>query len=356
MKTEKFPSIEAFDRVVSRQAYMRENEADAYTPEIRLRPKIKMHGTNAAFGVSPSEIWCQGRTERYTEQNNGGGAWGVLIGFAQRVRQRQADLLETTNATIMVYGEWAGSGVQKKDAITQIGRKVFMPFAVMIREPFDADGLTEREVRKRVQVLTAPEQIREILGFEDEALIVLPWAGPEVCFDFSSEEDLEATLSDVNAMSEAAGEVDPFVKEVFGVEGPGEGYVYVPDSSLSPISLELYADVAFKAKASRHRVKISDKAAKIHADLPQDVHDFVETFVTENRMEQMLEERLGGVPEKRRTGDFVAAVIKDVFKESEPERAALGVGDKQISPLIAKKAAAWFLDRATIAYDPQNDF
>lgn len=348
-----FPSIEAFDRLAAFQAYVREKSPEAYRPQVSLRGKIKLHGMNTAFGAGPDGIWAQSREHILTPALDPGGARTTLLGFADRFAQENASLIDMEGFTFTVFGEWAGTGVQKKDAITQIGRKMFFPFLVSFHGPgFTARPEDRRAERRQILVDTAPERIREWIGFEDPSLFVMPWDGDAVTFDFADPERLEAAVEAINARSEAVGLSDPFVRDLFGVEGPGEGLVYVPDTTSGPITLDTYANLTFKAKAARHRVKISDKAAKIATELPKDAHDFVETFVTENRMEQMLAEKLSGDTDKTRTGDFVAAVIKDVFKESVPERAALDVTDKALSGLISRKAAKWFMARSTVRFDP----
>lgn len=345
-----FPSIEAFDRINSYQAYMREKNPSEYDPVIRVRPKIKLHGVNAAFGVGPKGLWVQSRDALLSPDNHLYRAYDTLMPFAKVLADIHASAVEA-GWTFTVFGEWAGPGVQRKDAVTGISQKMFFPFMVTSHSPdFRPSPEDRRAERRQIRAHTAPAAIQELLGFEARSMMVMPWAGEGVTLDFRDMTSVQSVLDGVNARSEEAGIVDPFILETFGVEGPGEGFVYAPDSAVTPLNLETYANLTFKAKAERHRVKISDKAAKIATELPADAHEFVETFVTENRMQQMLNEKLGGDTDKTKTGAFVAAVIKDVMKESGPEREALDVSDKALSGLMSRKAAKWFLDRSTIAF------
>lgn len=345
------PSIETFDRIMSYLAYVKEERPQHYAPEFTLRPKIKLHGMNSGFGVSPEHVWAQGRTEILSKKNPLAGAFPVLTSLAEKFAQTQKELRES-GWTATVMGEWAGQGVQRKDAITQIGKKMFFPFGITLQGPdFVSSPDDRRSERRQMKIITDPAAIQKFLGFTDERMMIIPWAGPAVTFNAEDTTSLEAALDQINALSEEIGVCDPFVRDTFGVEGPGEGLVYVLDSGEGTINYQTYADYIFKAKAERHRVKISEKAAKIHAEIPEDVHAFVDAFVTENRMEQMLHDKLGGDTDKKRTGDFVAAVIADVLKESVPERAAMNVTDKAIGGLVAKKASKWFLAQATVAYD-----
>lgn len=347
----KFPSIESFDRVMAHKAWKAENAADRHQPEFILRPKVKLHGVNLGIGVGPEGGWIQSRKTVLSAQDDLDNAHKSLSAVMERLLAARAEEVAHGHR-ILVFGEWAGAGIQKKDAVTAIGRKAFFPFLVAVTPPDYAETDDVRADRRAVSAYTAPEQIRRLIGFEDDMVIVLPWAGPAVRF---SSDDLDATgrvLDAVNASAEAVGEQDPFIKAMFGVEGPGEGLVFVPDTATGAVSLEDYSNLTFKAKAERHRVKASAKAATVRAEIPANALAFADAFATENRMEQMLSEKLGGEADKRRTGEFVKAVVSDVMKESVPERAALGVDDKVISGLISKRASAWFVERAENSWRP----
>lgn len=347
----KFPSIESFDRVMAHKAWMAENAADRHQAEFVLRPKVKLHGANLAVGVGPEGAWVQSRTALLSPEDDLYNAHKSLSGVMKKLLSARAEEIAHGHR-IVVFGEWGGSGIQKADAVTAIGRKAFFPFLVAITPPGFEESDDVRDDRRAINAYTDPDQIRRLIGFEDEMIIMLPWAGPAVIF---SSDDLDGTgraLDAVNATAEAVGEQDPFIKAMFGVEGPGEGLVFVPDTASGAVSLEDYSNLTFKAKAERHRVKASAKAASARAEIPADAVAFADTFATDNRMEQMLSEKLGGEADKRRTGEFVKAVVSDVMKESVPERAALGVDDKVISGLISKRASAWFVERAENSWRP----
>lgn len=341
----KFPSIESFDRVMAHKAWMAENAADRHQAEFVLRPKVKLHGANLAVGVGPEGAWVQSRTALLSAEDDLYNAHKSLSGVMKKLLSARAEEIAHGHR-IVVFGEWGGSGIQKKDAVTLIGRKAFFPFLVAVTPPGFEEGEDARVDRRAIRAYTDPEQIRRLIGFEDDLVIVIPWAGPAVEFSSDALDATARALDAVNDAAERVGDVDPFILEKFGIEGPGEGLVFVPDSASGEISLEDYSDLTFKAKAERHRVKASAKAATTKTEIPADVFAFVETFATDNRMEQILSEKLGGDADKGRTGEFVKAVVGDVMKESVPERSALGVDDKVVSGLISKRASAWFLNKA----------
>lgn len=340
----KFPSIGEFNNAVGYQSYAKENQPEHYSPEVTLRAKIKLHGMNMAFGMDKDGVWVQSRNGKVTAENDSTGLCPMLMSIAEESREKNRTLLEEGHK-IVFYGEGAGTGLQKKDAITLIGKKAFFPFLMAIVPPSFSSSEDPREVRKQVRVMTEPDLIATMIAVTHPNMHVMPWATEPVLMNYEDTESLQKEVDVINGLVEKIGEEDPFVKELFGVSGMGEGMVFVPVHKSGIITMETFANLAFKSKSERHRVKISDKAAKIIAEIPEDVKSFVEMFVTDNRMEQILTEQFGGVPDKKQTGAFIIAVTEDVFKESIPEREAMNADEKHIRSLASKRIAGWLLDK-----------
>lgn len=347
-----FPSIQTFDGVIGRKLWQLENEPITAPSEFSLRPKIKLHGTNIGVGIGPDGTWVQSRSMLLGPDNDHHHAHASLDGFSKRLLEQNKESVDD-GLRITIYGEWAGTGVAKKDAVTQIGKNVFFPFAVAIIPPDYVETDDVRKNRSQITVVTDPNTIKAIIGFEDDLVVVLPWAGKSVTFFPGDLSRTASALDEVNQAAEDIGIVDPFIKELFGVEGPGEGLVFVPEAGpQNPITLEDYSNTAFKAKAERHRVKKSAKAANAKTEIPQDVQDFVDVFATENRMEQMFNEKVGGVLERRLTGDFVQALIADVMKESQTERGSLDVNEKVLKNMLGHRAKTWYLAKCENDWRP----
>ena len=108
-----FPSIEAFDRINNYQAYMREKNPSEYDPVIHVRPKIKLHGVNAAFGVGPKGIWAQSRDTVLSPENHLYRAYDTLMPFAQMLADIHASAVEA-GWTLTVLASGPGQAFRKR--------------------------------------------------------------------------------------------------------------------------------------------------------------------------------------------------------------------------------------------------
>ncbi len=207
MPFEKFPSLESFGHVWRYHATLIGGKIVTY------RAKIKLHGTNAAIRVEDGTVTGQKRTsDVFVGADNAGfAAW-----LEPRKEFWNLDP-EDVPHTVTYFGEWAGPGVQSGDAVAQLDKKYFFIFAVKIDD----------------EMFVEPEQIESYLPHDAGAalddVIVLPWADlPAIEIDFSNPTTADARAEFMSEAAEKAGEVDPFIKDMFGVEGHGEGYVWVP--------------------------------------------------------------------------------------------------------------------------------
>lgn len=342
----KFPSIESFGNVMKFKEWQKESRPETYKAEFSLRPKVKLHGTNLGLGTRDGEVWIQSRNGKIEDGDSFMQAETLLRDVGPLVHEAGKRIC-APGETLVIFGEWAGNGIQNKDAVTLIGKKMFFPF-LLAKAPAE---LPEdiNEARSLISVIADPAEIRRTLGFEHPMIMILPWAGEERRFSTDDVDFTASVIEEINEDVDRIAVADPFIREAFGVVGPGEGLVFVPSG---PTNLLEYSNLSFKAKTEAHRVKKSAKAASVKVEVPESAHAFVEDFVTENRMEQMLSERIGGELDKARTGDFVRSVIEDVMKESAAERAEMGVDDKVLTGLISKRAAKWFVDRCENSWAP----
>lgn len=325
----KFPSIESFAHA---HTFM-SRKMDP-TP-IRYGAKIKLHGTNGGIRINDDgTVVAQSRTRDLTPEDDN-------YGFARWVEANAASF--RINPVIMkgaegapdiehvtYFGEWAGLGIQQKDAVTQLNQKYFFIFAMQIND----------------LMYTDPDLIESTMAKDCDNVLVLPWH-----FIFESEIDwinaarTNAMIDVINDQVEKIGEVDPFIRDVFGIEGVGEGLVLVPYTGTEGIDRDLYSALTFKAKTEAHRVKSTVKAVSQRMEVPQDVKDFVSMFVTDARCEQALHEACDGIAERARTPNFLKWMGGDVQKESVAELGEAGLDWKQVAGQVNKAAAHWFLLR-----------
>lgn len=269
---------------------------------IMYRPKVKLHGTNAAVRVYPEgKIQAQSRSKDISVDNDN-------FGFARWVAdQRWFHLSEP----YVIFGEWVGPGVQSGVALTQIPSKTFAVFAV-----------------KQGEVLiTEPDQIRFYVLPE---IPVIPWHTDTRIQLWMGQENT-AQVEWINTITEQADKICPWVKVNYNIEGPGEGFVFYPID-------QPFEGYAFKSKGTTHRVT-GPKAAQMKAPAPESVLAFAELVLTPARLEQMA----GNVFTKENIGPFIGAVCRDVAKECVEE---LGDLDwKQVSNVLVRKAREWYIGR-----------
>lgn len=327
MSFTKFPSIESF-------AHVWRSMARRFNPApTRYGAKIKLHGTNAGVRIDKDGyVTAQSRSRDLTlDSDNAGFAAWVDRTCEQWTFYPPAihDMVFHDVEKVIYFGEWAGKGIQRKDAVTQLDGKFFFVFAVQIDD----------------RIITDPVLI-EAMCPDIDNLIVLPWHMDfESSVDWSDPTAANAWVDILNEEVERIGECDPFIKDIFGIEGVGEGLVLMPNTTGNSDGIERdeFATQTFKAKSEAHRVKKTEKAVSKRVEVPEGVPEFVEAFVTEARCQQGLVEACDGIAEKPRTADFLKWIGGDVKKESEAELADMGLEWPQVAKHVNKAAVNWFM-------------
>jgi phage pi2 protein 07 len=328
----KFTDIESFHNVLKDRG---KNEFLSAIPECEYLPKIKLHGTNAGIHITGDGVFPQKRSEFISlEKDN--------FGFALWVKQNEQEfydiaLLPTHDRgynfhELIIYGEWAGPGVQKGVAISQIPQKSFFVFCV--------DFINNRGVKFHfIDPLTISTWVPSI-----ERLYVLPWeidVETPMKVNFNSPGSIADFVEKVNSQVEDIEKNgDPYVKREFGIEGPGEGYVYYPNMN------ENMTRFLFKAKGEEHRVNKAKTAIQIDPDVLRSQQAFADKFVTEARCLQAVHEACAGEYDPKKTGDFLKWVMRDILKESEDELVASNLEWKKVTGPSSKKARDWFISKS----------
>ncbi|MEM6991241.1 MAG: RNA ligase family protein [Myxococcota bacterium] len=330
----KWSSIELLHHV--RTGLAKQHEADdAFTlPKLRYRAKVKLDGTNAAVHALADGVAAQSRTRLLTPQDDNYGFAGWLAANAAWARGLFPRL-----GRAVVYGEWCGQGIQKRTAVSRVGRKVFAIFAAQLGDP----------ARGTARLLVDPARLRALVP-EHPDVFVLPWHGDPVDLDFGDAASLQRGADQINAMVARVEARDPWVADTLGVEGLGEGVVLYPEmpaevDEAGTIDRDRYTALMFKAKGEAHRVAKQKKPAQIDPEVARSVAEFVALMVTEARLAQALEEGTGGDVDMRRLGEFLKAVATDVRKEGVVELEAANLTWKQVASAITARAKAWFVDR-----------
>lgn len=319
-KFKKFTSIEKFSDVWEK--------AQKYDLGKKLlRSKIKLHGTNAGVRIADGVVTAQKRTSDVTIEHDNAG-------FAQWV----STVNWKRDQNVIIYGEWAGPGVQKSDAISLIEGNRFFVFGVLL---LDLATLPKDWENPVANYVIEPELIKEYLP-EHQNIFVLPWFDSPMPLDSNRVQTARDIQYRVEAQIEAIGNEDPYVKAEFGISGSGEGLVIAPYDESGIVNIDVYNTYVFKVKSEAHAVKKTKNPAAIRTEVPDSVKDFANTFVTHARCQQMLDENCEGSLSPKVIGSFLKALNQDILKESKAELAEMEVEWKLIAKEINRKAVAWF--------------
>lgn len=296
--------------------------------------KIKLHGTNAGIHLEDGVLYPQKRSSFITVDNDN-------CGFAEFVSNLEYNCVTVFSRGIILYGEWAGPGVQKGDAVTQIENKTFFIFSI-----YDVSADYWYFSPSAIEFV-----VRDIFGdnYQDKRIRVLPWATEPITLDFSRQGDCQQFIDSVmKQVDEVIAKEDPYIKEAFGVRGTGEGLVMygIRGKSFDGSDLEnsVVFDYIFKAKTEAHSVQKSKNRNHVAPERPEGVDDFIEMFYTEQRFEQMLNQ-IGGEATREKTGQFMKAVMSDVYKESEQEILLANFEWKDVPRYATPIVKAWWFKK-----------
>ncbi|MCR9145439.1 MAG: hypothetical protein NXI24_24585 [bacterium] len=325
----KWPSIESFAHVRKAVEVYGEKvgpNSIAHQGPIVYRAKIKLHGTNAGISFQSGAVVPQSRSAVLSTQSDNAGfaRWVESTAAAWQGVLNRFEATETTT----IFGEWCGPGIQKGAAICGIPEKIFAVFALQVGDLVHID----------------PDWIADRLGSIPN-VHVLPWQlDRELSIDWTSVDSMRAAVDYINTRVEEIDGLDPYVRERFQIEGPGEGLVWYP-VSLADVGLDRddLGSYLFKTKGEKHQVVRAPKAASVDPEVAQSIDDFVNIFVTENRLLQIAGERCGGDYDPKNIGPFIGVFAADVRKESTAELDAAGLEWKQVQKAVSATARTWFL-------------
>lgn len=303
-------------------------------PIVTYRAKVKLDGTNGGVQLLPDgQVLAQSRSRLISRTDDN-------IAFAAWVDDNRSyfQSIETGGEHVIIFGEWCGQGIQKRTSISKIDRKVFAVFALQFGHHHTT--LAKLEVE--------PERIRAFLP-EHPDVYILPWHRAELTLDYGDREALERSAAAINQIVADVESCDPWVAETFGVQGLGEGVVMYPQKTKDAtaradgrVIRETYVGMMFKAKGDKHQVVKQKKPAQLTPEVAESVTQFVDLFVTPQRLEQAVAEACDGVYEMKRMGAFMKWIGQDIKKESEAELEASGLEWKHVSKQVMNAARNWY--------------
>ena len=343
----KFPSLDqyrtAIRSVKQRAQYIgRDENGDATynptapLPTLKYEGTVKLHGTNAGivYDVTKDTLSYQSRERELSLTSDNAGF--MLFMSQPEVEEKLREKLLTISQAcsyfahpvkeVALFGEWCGAGIQKGVAISELP-KMFVTFAVKVFFGEDNSNWVKLPGFRTVSI---PEhRIFSIYQFPTY----------EVEIDF---EKPEVAQNEMIKITEAVENECPVGKH-FGVSGVGEGVVWMP------ITPDWYSsDFWFKVKGEKHSVSKVKTLAPIDVELIATQRAFIESVVTEARLEQglhnLVNEQLKPF-EMSSLGDFIRWVFNDVIKEEMDTIVANQYDPKKLGSPIADVARKWYINK-----------
>jgi hypothetical protein len=128
----------------------------------------------------------------------------------------------------------------------------------------------------------------------------------------------------------------------FNIDFIGEGLVWAPVKNMND------SGFWFKTKGELHSASKVKTTSIVDVAALESINSYVEMFVTENRLEQMLDvmmrEKLLPL-EMTSMGDFIRMVYADCIKESQDEIVKNQIDMKKLGSPIANTARRWYINK-----------
>lgn len=296
-------------------------------PTLKFKGTIKLHGTNGGIGydLNSKELWAQTRRESITVEKDNYRFANYLETnkeyflkiFDEMVRKGRAENFDFE--TVIIYGEWAGKGIQRGVAISQL-EKAFFVFGIKFIK-----GDSHKWINLEDYIVSSPEQ---------SLYVISDYPTYEIDIDFSNPQKA------VDRMTEWVDGVEKEcpVANSFGVSGIGEGIVFT-----GHYKGERYV---FKVKGEKHSTVKTKERIPISPEKLESINNFIDYAVTENRMNQGVKEVFGEAePDIRKMGSYLKWVANDVMSEEMDMLVENSLEVKDVTKHISTRARTWLLEK-----------
>lgn len=318
MKEIKYHSIGQFRNVIKDVQY---HYGEGVLPKLNFTGTVKVHGTNASIVITKDGLqYPQSRNNVLTIESDN-------CGFAQwhyDNTQSFSDFYKLIgiDKDIVIYGEWAGKGIQKGVAVSDVD-KFFYIFGVKVIN----------DDKSHFWLKDYPFLSRQKNNIIDSRKVMLL----NIEIDFNNPADIQNKLVELTNNVEKQCPVGKYL----GVDGVGEGIVweYITDKG------EMFY---FKVKGEKHSVSKVKKLASVDTEKLNSIREFIDYAVTENRMEQAFLEVCNNNPDRKFLGSFIKWVSTDVNKEEQDTMKDNDLTMKDIGSSLSKTARNWFFSKELI--------
>ena len=324
-------------------------DRNAIAPKIMYVGTVKLHGTNG------SVVKHEDGTISFHSKNN---LLGYIVNdeftllsdnaeFAQSMYRRidslsaiigdlEEHLTKENNLhyPLKISGEWCGQGIQKGVGISFLDKRSWFIFGIK-------SGETNQENKTGWLPLDYLDGLTTITDREAGIYSITDFPVKTLMIDFQNPEYSQNKLVE---FTESAENCCP-VSEVLDLKDPegnpqrlGEGYVW------TPLNTDYCWDSGnfFKTKGKKHSVSKVKSVAAVCPEKLESIQQFVDYSVTDNRLEQGIQEI--GLDQKL-IGQYVGWVNRDINKEEGDTLEASNLSMKDVGKKISDKARAYYINK-----------
>lgn len=289
---------------------------------------VKIHGTNGSIVFhSEDEVVFQSKERVLSLEQDNSGFMAFMVRKDTKSLLEQVKYLCEIGGVEFAYpveiaGEWAGRGIQKGVAVSEV-EPFFTIFRIAVGRD-EKESLQWQSPLFQLGVGLPDQRIYSVLDFGFWT-VDIPFNEPEAVQNFLVE------------LTEQVEKECP-VGEFFGVSGVGEGVVWTPKNE----SLAKDSGLWFKVKGEKHSVSKVKTLAEVDPVRLQNIREFIDYAVTENRLEQGLGEV--GLDQSK-IGEFIAWVSRDINKEEGDVLEANSLTMKDVAKFISNKSRGWYMQK-----------
>lgn len=313
----KFESIGQFRNFIKIMQYLGLRKSN-------LIGTVKIHGTNSSVGLDlkDNSLFCQSRNRVLSLDDDN-------YDFVKYVEDNKSEFLKIFNEiknkinpenydSIIIYGEWAGKGIQNKVAVSELDR-FFAPFSI-------------RGINKdTIDILDVKLEINESIRFYP----IKTFGIYNVVLDLDNTHLAQQEIKNITIAIENECPVGKY----FGISGIGEGVVFTDETRT----------YSFKSKGEKHSVSKVKTIANINVEKIKKIQDFIDYAVTENRLNQGIEylKEMNKELDISSIGDFLRWLANDILKEEQDVITENGLDNdlKAIMKSVSNKGRKWFMDK-----------
>lgn len=298
---------------------------------ITLKGTVKLHGTNG--GIRFPDCVPQSRNKELTIEDDNFN----FAKFCETNREELSELYEHIlkinnlqgEPEMLVFGEFAGKGIQDTVAIAQIERAFFL-FGAALVVPTKFEEWNSGQ----------PE---EELYWLDEIDTNWPFTGDHIFsvneFEiYSCEYDPLDPEKIIPLLEELTDKVETQcpIGNALGCKGPGEGIVWT--------YIHKGRKFSFKVKGKSHTTeRWMKRKVTIEPERFSNIKGFVETVFDKERFDNIFQS--GDYGSRDKIGLFIKAVMDDVYSEEADTIAASGFTQKEISKVAISLIKKYIVEK-----------